>query len=570
MTVFFSSRRLGGPDPVAAAKALFQGDGPLSRTREPASVVRADGAVIVANAAARAVAEPLGLGDHAPLAPPLAAAVAAQSHRTVEIAIGSGTLTLDVFPLAPGSGEHGAVALVLGRGDAAGRALSEALAESRGRYKALVELSNDFAWETGADGAFVFVSPKGALGYGADELVGRRPESFAAGPAPVPSPFAPAERVAGVSVWWRRKDGAEACLIVAAEPVRGTGGRIIGARGVCRDATAELRHAAALARASEREGLLAHIVRLMRDEPRADAMLAAACASSARALAAGTCRIYRTGPGGAAAPAAAFGAASSDTDDDALVVRALRADGPVASGAGGRIACRTIYRGAVNGAILLARAAPAAEWTGEDRALLAGLADQIGIALAQIESHAELERLSRTDPLTGLLNRRAFEEELTARLARAGSAAAPGALVFVDLDNFKPVNDVHGHEKGDDALKATAALLRARTRPGDLVARLGGDEFALWLDRMGADAAAARAQEIVASGTALAAFSAGPDRPLGFSVGAAVHRPGRGEDGAALIARADAAMYEVKRHGKGGFRMADDEPTPAVRAEPAQ
>jgi diguanylate cyclase (GGDEF)-like protein len=352
--------------------------------------------------------------------------------------------------------------------------------------------------------------------------------------------------------------------------VRARDGEIAGARGVCRDATAELRHEAALARAGEREGLLAHIVRLMRDEPRAEAMLAAASASSARALAAQTCRIYRTGPGGAAAPAAAFGAASSDTDDDALIVRALRADGPVVSGAGGRVACRTIYRGAANGAILLARSTPAAEWTGEDRALLAGLADQIGIALAQIESHAELERLSRTDPLTGLLNRRAFEEELTARLARAGSAAAPGALVFVDLDNFKPVNDVHGHEKGDDALKSTAALLRARTRPGDLVARLGGDEFALWLDRMGADAAAARAQEIVAAGTALAAFSAGPDRPLGFSVGAAVHRPGRGEDGAALIARADAAMYEVKRHGKGGFRMADDEPTPAVRAEPAQ
>jgi len=472
---------------------------------------------------------------------------------------------------------------VLGRGDAAGRALSEALAESRGRYKALVELSNDFAWETGPDGAFVFVSPKGALGYDADDLIGRRPEIFVAGPAPVPSPFAPAERVAGVAVWWRRKDGAEACLIVAAEPVRGRDGEIAGARGVCRDATAELRHEAALARAGEREGLLAHIVRLMRDEPRAEAMLAAASAASARALAAQTCRIYRAGPGGAAAPAAAFGAASSDTDDDALIARALRADGPVVSGAGGpsprrsgfgraggRVACRTIYRGAVNGAILLARSTPAADWTGEDRALLAGLADQIGIALAQIESHAELERLSRTDPLTGLLNRRAFQEELAARLARAGSAAAPGALVFVDLDNFKPVNDVHGHEKGDEALKATAALLRARTRPGDLVARLGGDEFALWLDRMGADAAAARAQEIVAAGTALAAFSAGPDRPLGFSVGAAVHRPGRGEDGAALIARADAAMYEVKRHGKGGFRMADDEPAAAVRAEPAQ
>jgi GGDEF domain-containing protein len=103
-----------------------------------------------------------------------------------------------------------------------------------------------------------------------------------------------------------------------------------------------------------------------------------------------------------------------------------------------------------------------------------------------------------------------------------------------------------------------------------LVARLGGDEFALWLDRIGPEAAAARAEEIVSQGKTLAAFSAGPDRPLGFSVGAAMHRPDRGEDGAALIARADAAMYEVKHHRKGGFRMADDELASESRAEPAQ
>src|SRR5690606_38519430 len=87
-----------------------------------------------------------------------------------------------------------------------------------------------------------------------------------------------------------------------------------------------------------------------------------------------------------------------------------------------------------------------------------------------------------SDSLTGLLNRRAFLTELTAALARSCRTRATGALIYLDLNNFKQLNDLHGHETGNEALKGIAGILSSAIRPYDLAARLGGDEFALWLE----------------------------------------------------------------------------------------
>lgn len=417
-------------------------------------------------------------------------------------------------------------------------ALETALIESRARYKALVELTCDFAWETGPDGTFVFVSPQGALGYEAAELVGRRPETFAGAPraADEPSPFAARAPVAAATVWWRRKDGSEACLAVSAAPIEDAAGAWRGARGVGRDATGELARDDALAAALRREGLLAHILQVMRDVADPAEMLAVVAAASARALGAASCRIDAIGSDGAERTAAAFG-----TTDDA----------------GRLLASPTVYRQAANGAVTFTRAADAPDWSAEDRALLPDIADRIGLALAQAAAHEALAALARTDPLTGLLNRRAFLDDLAARLVRRGAGAAPAALYFVDLDNFKAVNDAAGHEQGDAALRAVATLLVAHTRPGDLAARLGGDEFALWLERIAPDAAAERAADLVAAARPLTRFSP-PGKPaLGFSVGAVTWEGGADAEPAAMLARADEAMYRAKRAGKGGFAVVD-------------
>ena len=136
------------------------------------------------------------------------------------------------------------------------------------------------------------------------------------------------------------------------------------------------------------------------------------------------------------------------------------------------------------------------------------------------------------------------------------SKEVTGALYYVDMDNFKLVNDVFGHQKGDEAIIALRDLLHDFVRPGDLIARLGGDEFALWLDGVGEETAIKRCGDLLRTSKSLEALSGAQDKPLGISVGIAVYHPESGESLEALLARADAAMYTVKQKNKGDYCLA--------------
>jgi diguanylate cyclase (GGDEF)-like protein len=140
-----------------------------------------------------------------------------------------------------------------------------------------------------------------------------------------------------------------------------------------------------------------------------------------------------------------------------------------------------------------------------------------------------------------------------ARLERNRKTAA---LFYVDMDNFKAVNDVHGHQTGDDAIMALRDLLMEMSRPGDVIARLGGDEFAMWLDGINPQVSEERAGRLINVSQELRKFSGSPEKPLGISVGVAIYDPAANEPLEDLLARADAAMYTAKKAGKGGYRMA--------------
>jgi diguanylate cyclase (GGDEF)-like protein/PAS domain S-box-containing protein len=196
-------------------------------------------------------------------------------------------------------------------------------------------------------------------------------------------------------------------------------------------------------------------------------------------------------------------------------------------------------------------------WAQLDARLLQDGEDGEALILGQVQDiteqrfqRAELERLANHDALTGLLNRRGLLNELErdcARMRRYGDGAA---LVIVDLDHFKDVNDAFGHEAGDAALQAVGRLLTARLRETDRVARHGGDEFAVILPRTTAAAAERVAQTLV--DRVRAAQLGVPGRPISASAGVAVLRP---EDTAtSVLARADLAMYLVK--GRGGDAVA--------------
>ncbi len=133
--------------------------------------------------------------------------------------------------------------------------------------------------------------------------------------------------------------------------------------------------------------------------------------------------------------------------------------------------------------------------------------------------------------------------------------------MFVDLDNFKPLNDRFGHDVGDEALRVAGELLRRTVRPTDLVARFGGDEFAVWLDGADAFAAAERAEDLRLSGPpALAHLVPDGSLRLTMSTGLATRQPGGGEEIESLMQRADRAMYVVKRDGRDNWHVSQEEP----------
>jgi diguanylate cyclase (GGDEF)-like protein len=178
----------------------------------------------------------------------------------------------------------------------------------------------------------------------------------------------------------------------------------------------------------------------------------------------------------------------------------------------------------------------------------------LALALTNALSHAELvtqlAHLSRSDPLTGLGNRRAFDEALVGELARARRSGAPLGLVMLDVDHFKRFNDRHGHQEGDEALAAVARVMGEVARTEDRACRVGGEEFAVLLP--GADEAAALAvAERIRTGVAGAAGAA---EPITVSLGVAATR---GEhDAAALFALADEALYAAKQAGRNRSRGA--------------
>jgi len=322
--------------------------------------------------------------------------------------------------------------------------------------------------------------------------------------------------------------------------------------------TGERARDAAFAQAKMRDRVVTYVIDRIRNEAEPEAMLNAAAGVLARATNADAAAIYLEESDSPMAEAARFGEPPAETVLAAWLDD-LGANGPMLEeidhGAG-VLAHATAYRGRVNGAIALWRRDAGQDWRDDDRSLLAAVTGQLGVVLTQIIDQRGLERVSRTDGLTGLLNRAAFMTDLDQCLARAMVRETPGVLIYLDLDNFKPVNDVLGHDQGDAVLRRIADVLRGMSRRHDLVARLGGDEFAIWLDDAAGEAGCAKAQSICAALERMRDFSASAEQPLGGSIGVAVYAPDNGEDVDALIKRADVAMYRAKRAGKNDWRLA--------------
>lgn len=165
---------------------------------------------------------------------------------------------------------------------------------------------------------------------------------------------------------------------------------------------------------------------------------------------------------------------------------------------------------------------------------------------------AELEVYANYDALTGLPNRRIFFTKLESIVSEARVNARKCALLYIDLDSFKIINDTHGHEVGDRVLVTVGRRLLNCVRVTDFMARLAGDEFAIIMQDIGSSSNAkqfaVRVQAVLQEPMTIDTITCSINASIGISI-----YPEAGDDGEALLRNADSAMYEIKKHGKGGI-----------------
>jgi diguanylate cyclase (GGDEF)-like protein/PAS domain S-box-containing protein len=189
---------------------------------------------------------------------------------------------------------------------------------------------------------------------------------------------------------------------------------------------------------------------------------------------------------------------------------------------------------------------PEGELTDQEMSLVRAVANTLATALTRRRDEDRMRHEALHDPLTGLPNRTLLRDRLEHALAQSGRDGRPTGVLFVDLDNFKQINDVYGHATGDGVLVEFARRLRTAVRPGDTVARLGGDEFVVVCEAVDEAVVLALGERLEAA-IEMPLTVDGIPYGLSASIGIALGH----SDAEALLANADAAVYRAKARGRG-------------------
>ncbi|MBH5322572.1 sensor domain-containing diguanylate cyclase [Aurantiacibacter sediminis] len=211
-----------------------------------------------------------------------------------------------------------------------------------------------------------------------------------------------------------------------------------------------------------------------------------------------------------------------------------------------------IARGKVYGLLILADRGGDGANVDRARRVARALADSTSLALSNISLREQLRTQTLRDPMTGLYNRRYMEDALERFIATARRKDQSTAALMIDLDNFKKLNDEHGHAKGDAVLKEVAAQLVAAVRPSDIVCRYGGEELLVLLPDCNLQEAAERAEQMRSR---VASLSQTMDCPVSASFGVSA-MPECSHSASELLSSADAALYVAKDAGKDQVRIA--------------
>jgi len=451
---------------------------------------------------------------------------------------------------------------------------TRALSGSRLRWQSFARLAAELVFELDEKGCFAYLdgAAEHVLGRPAEELLGHAASALVAPGSELPgfNPFMPPDRLARHRLWLRRPDGSTGCATLSAEPVRDPGGRRTGTRGTLSDVTEQERRERQVGHQLLTHQTIEQISRRMRGTVLPGMTLRIGLEELINAL----------GASGALLAACDVGAprAGERTDQTRTLPRILHragstppaADPAILSWLSNCVASRDFpwtkaadefgHHLLVSAAgshfcepvLLLVWREQTRDWIDGDAALVAGFLAAATRVLDHDQVQAEVARQSRSDALTGLLNRESLVSEIGRRLDRLDKEGLAGTLMIVGLDRFGAVNDRHGHESGDAVLRQAARILRDTVRPTDLVARLSGDVFALWLDGADQFVAAERAETLCQHG--VAAMLDEPVR-LGVSIGLST-RPSRSfESLETLLEQANAALNAIKLAGGGRWHV---------------
>jgi diguanylate cyclase (GGDEF)-like protein/PAS domain S-box-containing protein len=421
--------------------------------------------------------------------------------------------------------------------------------KSLDRVENLFMTSNNFLWETDNTGIFSFISGASNFGYQPNMILGTCSHEIL-----VPnqnnersSPFTTRTEISSVEVNIIKADGTTGILLTSALPLFGKNGCWIGARGIGRDVTNDRQRDAELSKAQNKERILQYINNQIREPDDQLSSLESAVQAITKTLAADGCQIFKF---------------ENDEDKPQIIMDGnlpfsieealkdgINKDTPlVFDKLDNRFAAYvTKYKNRTNGILIFWGIGESKQWDGEDFSLFEQATHLVGVELQHLDIQKSLERLSTTDPLTGLLNRRTFSETLEKKLIHQPKTNITiGSLAYIDLDNFKLINDRLGHQAGDEVLTELSKKLTHLAHGDDLVARLGGDEFAIWFDAKGNRNAKSILSSFIEDEPFFSKFTSDHSRPFGASIGIIEIDGYENKDLAQIMAEADRAMYKNK------------------------
>jgi len=446
--------------------------------------------------------------------------------------------------------------------------LTQALMDSRQMFKDMLSCSRDFAWETDAAGVFRYVSPKGAFGYAPHELAGRKAADILAGADNTENPFTPREPLVHHDTQITAADGNSRHIKVNAVPVRSRQGEWLGARGLCSDEDQLETIRAKQHGLDRRLDMNLRLTSMVRDITAPRQLLQSMARNTAEVIGR-ACLVFRRRNQGFAC----HGSSKSDihgTVLNAIGEEILRLSANPLTG--GRRSYSfstqahfsaetitfdilpTLRQGNVTGALVVQTCNEGPM----DEALLTLMhdaSDHLGIALDLTENRESVRQLILNDELTGLLNMKAFEEQVIIRMSHQRRTDLPATLLLLDIDDYETINDRFGFSCGDSVLERTAELLSTRSRVGDVLCRVGRERFAIWLEGAEERGAEQKAKLLVNLMRELKVGSEDEDFDLSVCIGGAVSLPNGPTTLRQLTEQAIIALGQAKQKGRGQWMI---------------